>query len=453
MYMSAISGLEPRPSSSPAPLQPAIVAPPPKRTPKWRVWALLALVAGGAWAAYRFVAKAKAQSETAGQTMTIRTAKVTSGSIERVLRLTGATTAKNFATVAAPMMQGPDGGRALILIFVAKSGAKVAKGEIVARLDAQSMIDHVDDINATIQQAEADIRRRKAEEAMNWENLQQGIRVAKSDLEKAKLDAGAAEIRTPIDAEILKLSVEEAEATYKEKLADLPTQKISDAADLRILDLTKSRHTRHRDRHTIDVARFTIHAPIDGLVVMQSIWRGVEMGQVQQGDQVAPGQPFMKVVDTSNMQMQAVASQVESDEIRLGEPAVVSFDAFPDLKLKAKISSLGAIATAGMLANNYLRNVPVYLRILDHDNRVIPDLSTAANVEVGKSGAAIVAPLEAVESRGGKTFVRVKIGDRYERREVKLGMSDNIHVAVLEGLHSGDEIALDPPPAALLASN
>jgi multidrug efflux pump subunit AcrA (membrane-fusion protein) len=187
---------------------------------------------------------------------------------------------------------------------------------------------------------------------------------------------------------------------------------------------------------------------------MQSIWRGSEMGQVQQGDQVAPGQPFMKIVDTSSMQMQAVASQVETDEIRLGQPAVVSFDAFPDLKLKAKISSLGAIATAGMIANNYLRRVPVYLTILEQDHRMIPDLSTAANVVVDRSDAAVLAPLEAIETKDGKSFVRVKAGDRFETREVKLGINDNIHTAVLAGLRAGEEVALDQTPSGVaLASN
>lgn len=383
--MSAIPGLNPTSTQAAAPLKPVAGPPAVKRPSAWKGWLVLALVIAGAFALYRFVTSARAEKETAAQVASVRTARVTTGSIQRVLRLTGSTTAKNFATVSAPMMRGPDAGRALILIFVATAGGKVKKGEIVARIDAQSMIDHVDDIAATIQQADADIRRRKAEQAMDWENLQQDLRVAKADWDKAKLDASAAEIRTPIDAEILKLSVEEAAATYKEKLADLPRQKISNASEIRVLELTKERHTRHHDRHAHDVERFTIHAPIDGLVVMQTIWRGTEMGQVQQGDQIAPGQPFMKVVDTSGMQMQAVASQVETDEIRLGQQAVVSFDAFPDLKLKARISSLGAIATAGPIANNFRRSVPVYLTLLDHDNRVIPDLSTAANVMVAES--------------------------------------------------------------------
>jgi HlyD family secretion protein len=162
----------------------------------------------------------------------------------------------------------------------------------------------------------------------------------------------------------------------------------------------------------------------------------------------------MKIVDTSSMQMQAVASQVETDEIRLGQQAVVSFDAFPDLKLKARISSLGAIATAGMIANNYLRRVPVYLTILEQDHRMIPDLSTAANVVVDRSDAAVLAPLEAIETKGGKSFVRVKAGNRFEMREVKLGIKDNIHTAVLAGLRAGEEVALDQPPSGVaLASN
>ena len=174
--------------------------------------------------------------------------------------------------------------------------------------------------------------------------------------------------------------MDEQEATLKQQLADLPKQKIANDAEIRILELTKDRHVRHKERHAHDVERFTIHAPINGLVVMQSIWRGNEMGQVQVGDVVAPGQPFMQIVDTSGMLVQASASQVESDEMRLNQAAVISFDAFPDLKLKAKVSSIGAIAIAGRIANNFLRTVPVYLSIQERDNRVIPDLSTAANV-------------------------------------------------------------------------
>ncbi len=434
--MSAIPGLNPAPLRTPEPVAPAVAPPIYEKPSSYRKWVLLALIAGGAWAGYQFIAKPKAQQKGT-QATTVRTAKVSSGAIQRILRLTGATAAKNFSVVAAPMMRGPDAGRALVLIQVAKSGAVVKKNEVVAQIDAQSMKDHVDDITTQIEQADADIKKRKAEQALSLEGMQQNIRVTRAELEKAKLDSSASEVRTTIDAELLKLSVDEQEATLKQQLADLPKQKIANDAEIRILELTKDRHVRHKERHAHDVERFTIHAPINGLVVMQSIWRGNEMGQVQVGDVVAPGQPFMQIVDTSGMLVHAV----------------ISFDAFPDLKLKAKVSSIGAIAVAGRIANNFLRTVPVYLSIQEHDNRVIPDLSTAANVVVDQSDNALQVPREAVEWKNGKWFVRVKNGDRFESREVKLGMSDNLRVAVLEGLRAGEEVALDQPAGPLIASN
>jgi HlyD family secretion protein len=417
-----------------------------------RVWVLLALVAGGAWAAYRLLVKPKAQTSNS-QTASVRTAKVTSGAIQRVLRLNGSTSAKNFAMVAAPMMRGPDFGRALILIQVTKSGGMVKKGEVVAQIDAQPRMDHIDDVDTQIQQAEADIRKRKAEQALAWEGLQQNIRVTQAELDKSKLDSGASEVRTVIDVELLKLSVEEQQATLKQQQADLPVQKLAHAAEIRVLELTKERHMRHYQRDMHDVEKCTIKAPISGLVVMQTIWRGSEMGQVQVGDQLSPGQPFMQIVDTTGMQVQSTASQVESDEMRLGQRALISFDAFPDLRLKAKVSAIGAIAIGGRNVNYFLRTVPVYLSILDHDNRVIPDLSTAANVVVNQSESSLLIPREAVEWIDGKWFVRVKTGDQFVPREIKLGMSDNLFVAVLEGVREGEEIAIDRPAVTLVASN
>src|SRR2546421_16512 len=100
--MSAIPSLEPSTLRTPEPVAPAPLPPLRSKPSSVKIWVLLALVAAGAWAVYEFVAKQKAQKNTV-QTTSIRTAKVTSGAIQRVLRLTGATSAKNFAAVAAPM--------------------------------------------------------------------------------------------------------------------------------------------------------------------------------------------------------------------------------------------------------------------------------------------------------------------------------------------------------------
>src|SRR4051794_32981519 len=112
-------------TATPAPA-PQRIAPTPPRPAGFRYKGLLlvlviAVVAAGAW----FLRPRKEQP-AAGQSIT-RTFKVAPIAFERTIRVAGSTSARNFANIVAPMMRGPDAGRALILIGLAKSGALIKK--------------------------------------------------------------------------------------------------------------------------------------------------------------------------------------------------------------------------------------------------------------------------------------------------------------------------------------
>ncbi len=362
------------------------------------------------------------------------------------LRVAGTTAASNYVNIVAPMMRGPDAGRSLILMKLVKGGSPVKKGDVIAQIDAQTIKDHVNDINTLVVQAEADVKKRRAEQAIEMENLRQNVRLAKAQAEKARLDAGAAEIRSIIDREQLKLAVEEAEATYKQVQQDLATTAALHRAELRILELTRDRHARHRDRHAVDVTRFTIHAPTSGLAVMETIWRGGDMGQVQEGDEVDPGQPFMKVVDTSSMIVEGTINQAESELVHIGQQVDVGLDAFPDSRIKAKVKSMGALAVGGWRQNFYIRNVPFKIALEKQDARVIPDLSAYGDVVLTRKEDALIIPAEAVETIQGEPVAYVKRGDHFVRRRIVVGERNQTQIAVLGGISSGEEVALQPVP-------
>jgi multidrug efflux pump subunit AcrA (membrane-fusion protein) len=67
---------------------------------------------------------------------------------------------------------------------------------------------------------------------------------------------------------------------------------------------------------------------------------------------------------------------------------------------------------------------------------------------VGHKDNVLLAPLEAVETEGGKPVVYVKRGNSFGRRTVQLGERNNTQVEILAGLGAGDEIALGRPVAA-----
>lgn len=442
--MSAITSPSPRPVHEPELVPPPLVRPAPPKPRRWKLGLVLLAGAVAAGVAYQLWLK---PAQTARLLpAAIPTAKATAGPLERVIRVAGTTSSINFVNIRAPEQRGPERS-SLILLELKESGARVRKGDVVARIDGQALKDHIDDVHSTVLSALADIKKRQAEQAIDWENLQQDVRLAKADLDGWTLEAGATEIRTVIDREIIRLAVEEAEAAYKQKLDDLKAKKVAHAAELRILELTAERHKRHRDRHAYDLERYTVLAPMDGMAVRQAIWRGGEMSLVQQGDQLFPGRLFMKIMDTSRMQVEAEINQAESHLIRIGQKARIGLDAFPEASYEGRVTSLGALARVTGFQGNYVRKIPIRIEIERPDERLIPDLSAYADIIIDKAEPGVRVPRAAVFEEAGASYVFVKRGEKFEKRPVELGFRNHVEVAVLQGVNDGDEVALRRPSA------
>ncbi len=439
--MSAISSPKPAPVEEPR----KVVAPPEPRRPRrtrWKLLAALAAVLVLVLAAYQLLLKPRVLAPPAPVAI-IRTAPVTSGPLEHVVRLSGITSSITYVNVRAPSQRGPE-RRSLVLLELIPSGTRVNKGDVVARIDGQGLKDHIDDVNSTVQEAAADIKKRRAEQQVDWSNLEQNLLIAASERDKWKLEASAAEIRTVIDREILKLGVEESEARYRQLQRDLEFKKASHAAELAILNYTRERHIRHRDRHAYDLERYTIEAPMDGMAVRQQVFRGGEMRLIEQGDQLYPGMLFLKVMDTDNMQVEATINQSESSLFRIGQEARIGLDAFPGAEFKGKVFSIGALAKSST-QNPYVRDIPIRIRIEGSHPRLLPDLSAYADVIIRRVDNARRVPLGAVHEEAVQAYVYVQRGEKYEKRPVELGFRNYTHVQVLSGLEVGEQVALDLP--------
>ena len=433
----------PVPKPEPAPLRPV---PAPERRPSRRrlvipVSVLLVIVGLLAWLALR------TQFAGGPPPAALKTAQVVQGTFKRTIRVTGQTSARNFANITVPRVRAPDSGRSMTLLRLAQPGSLVKAGDVVAEIDAQSLIDHIDDHKDRLAQAANNIKKRLAEQAVDWERLQQTLRVAKANWDKALLDLKAAEVKTELERELYRIRAEEAEANYKQLLAEVELTKQRHAADLRILEIAHKREQIQVENHEEDLKRFSIRTPMNGLVVMQQIFRSGEMAQIREGDQVSPGQQILKVVDLSSMQLEGAINQAENTLLRVGQPARVGLDAFPGLEFPGTVYAIGALAVRPGRGESYwLRTVPIRIAIHGTDPRLLPDLSAWADVEIEKEDNVLMAPLHAVHTENGRHFVYVKRGNSFEKRQVQLGSRNQTHVVVREGLRAGEQVALERPP-------
>jgi HlyD family secretion protein len=322
------------------------------------------------------------------------------------------------------------------------------KGDVVAEFDRQYMMNRLDDYRAAVTQTEASVTKLKAEMAVARKAHDQSVSGAKADFEKAKLDVKTTPVLSAIDAERVKLALEEADARYKQLRAEEKYFDIGQQSQMRNAELDFRQAKLELRRAEANADRMVMKASIGGLVVMQNTIRGSEMAQIQAGDQLFSGQSFMQIVDTRSMVINASVSQVDVDQIRIGQKARVRFDAYPELELTAHVYAISAITKPGGMRANFVKEVPVRLKMDSVDPRVIPDLSVSADVILESDEQATMAPLGSVFTEAGAKapFVYVKTALGWEKREVELGISNNVAVAVKSGLKAGEVVALELPP-------
>jgi HlyD family secretion protein len=422
---------------------------------------LVLVIAAGA--AYYFKTQSDGKVANGGTTITsVSTASLALGDVTATIRVTGTVSALNFQAMLAPRIlgsrsglnrggDGPGGGGGgpgdfnLVLMELAKPGARVKTGDVVAKFDPQNQLQRLDDYKDALIQLDNTVRKMMANLAAVKEAHDQTVRSAKSDWDKAVLDLKTADVRSAIDAEKYKLSVEETEANYKQLVAESALVEESQRAQIRANELNRDQSKIEMQRAEINVQKMTMKSPMDGIVVMQSIVRNGEFGQIREGDQVQAGQPFVQIVDPSSMVLNATVNQVDAEKLRLGMKATVRMDAYPDIELPATLAGIGAMAKASTFRARYVGEIPIRLKIDKMDSRVIPDLTGSAEIVLGSEKNTLLAPRSAVFTEEAGAFMFVQGAEGWAKKKVELGLPNFTQIAIRSGVQKGDVVALQRP--------
>jgi HlyD family secretion protein len=441
--------------------------PKPRRTGLWVVIALVVVAAG---AGYYYKTQADAQAATKSSITSVSTAVLGMGDVTATIRVNGTVNAQNFQAILAPRIlgsrsgfnrggDGPGGGGgnpggggggpmgdfSLVLMKLAKPGVRVKTGEVVAEFDPQNQLQRLDDYKDSAIQQENMVRKMLANLAAVKEAHDQSVRSAKADWDRAVLDLKTADVRSAIDAEKYKLSVEEADAKYKQLVAESALVEESQRAQIRSSELNRDQSKIEMARAEANVQKMTMKSPMDGIVVMQSIVRNGEFGQIREGDQVQAGQPFVQIVDPSSMVLNATVNQVDAERLRLGMKATIHMDAYPDIEMPGTLVGIGAMAKASTFRARFVGEIPVRIKIERNDPRIIPDLTGSAEIILGSEKNTMVAPRAAVFAEEAGAFVFVQGAEGWVKKKVELGLPSFTVVAIRSGVQKGDVLALQRP--------
>jgi len=157
-------------------------------------------------------------------------------------------------------------------------------------------------------------------------------------------------------------------------------------ASIRILEIQRDRTQQTMLHAQANADLMQIHSPLDGVVVLNTIWKQGNMGEVQEGDQVRPGVPFMQVVNPAAMQVRVLANQEDFPALQVGQIAKVRLDAYPEMIFPAKLEQVSPIGEGGDFSPK-LRTFVVIVAIEGNNPKLMPDLSAAVDVDITKQNA------------------------------------------------------------------
>jgi cobalt-zinc-cadmium efflux system membrane fusion protein len=177
----------------------------------------------------------------------------------------------------------------------------------------------------------------------------------------------------------------------------------------------------------------SVKSPISGRVTA----RNAAPGMFEQPG--SPPAPY-SVADISTMWMLANVVESDSPDFKVGQPVKASVMALPGRVFSAKITAVGATVDPDS------RRVTLRAEIKDPKHELRPQMFATFVIDIGAPVQSVAVPLNGVVREGDGTMsVWVVDGDphRFRRRTVKVGRQRDGYDEILEGLKSGETVAVD----------
>ena len=233
----------------------------------------------------------------------------------------------------------------------------VRKGQTLARLDPSLFQTQVEQAEANLIRAEADVER-----------MAVARDAAKLALERTAALA-AKRLVSDADLESAQMAVASAEAQVRSAQASVAQSKAS---------LNQAR---------VNLAHTVITAPIDGIVVS----RAVDTGQTVAASMQAPTL-FVLAADLAHMRVNASIDESDVGQIEPGQAVTFHVEAYPDETFAGRVAQV-------RLQPVVTQNVVTYAAIIDVENpgfKLKPGMTATVTVEVARRGDTLTVPAAAL---------------------------------------------------------
>lgn len=179
-------------------------------------------------------------------------------------------------------------------------------------------------------------------------------------------------------------------------------------------------------------------SPIDGVIAKRS----VQIGQIIASgiNNIGGGTTVMIVSDLSRIFVLASVDESDIGEVKVGQSATITVDAFPKDKFAGEVVRIASQGTN--LTNVVTFEVKIEVTSPNKD-MLKPEMTANVKILIAESKDALTVPIRAITRKSGETYVQKHLGEmKTEEVPVTLGISDGYRVAIEGAVKEGDEVLM-----------
>ena len=170
------------------------------------------------------------------------------------------------------------------------------------------------------------------------------------------------------------------------------------------------------------LSKTTIYSPIDGTVTVLNSKLGERVVATNQ----FAGTEVMRVADLSSMEAQVDVNENDVVNVKLGDKAVVTIDAYGDRKFHGTVVEIANTGkTTGTGTQEEVTNFQVKTHIDDTDVKLRPGMSCTAEIQTNMVKDVVAVPMQAVTIRTGDSNLSPEEIEKKKQKQAATDKGDN----------------------------
>jgi len=308
-----------------------------------------------------------------------------------------------------------------------RTGDQLTSARVTLEQALDALADAQADYNAAWDPArdwELDVRWKKDPLEAERETTEDALEQAQYDLEVAQAGYNL-EV-----AGISQASVQSAWAQVLNSRVALETESLQ----LEQLELSLSQAQLALDSARRALEDTELIAPMNGTVTTL---------ELTVGEIASAGVPVVVLSDLATFVVEVNLDETDVAQVSVGQGALVSVDAFPDVELVGEVTAIAPVADVQSGVVLY----PMTIQLSPTQVGVRAGMTADVEIVTASQEGVLIVPLRAIQSEGGKSTVQRQSAGGFEQVEVTLGVMTDTEVEVIGGLSEGDVVSVVAAPA------